>query len=68
MKILKVIVGTYETVYTDLKPEGSGIYRRNFTGTWEHLIDRNGRTWLRLFDHEQIEYLYQEWQKKESKT
>lgn len=69
MKVLRVEKGEHETVYTDVKPEGAGVYRRNFTDgefptfAWEHLIDRNGGTWLRLFDHEQLEKVYRKYLK-----
>jgi len=67
MKILRIEKGEYTTVFTDLKPEGSGIYRRIFidrefpTVSWEHSIARNGETWLRLFDHEQLEDAYKKY-------
>jgi len=74
MKILRIEKGEYITVYTDVKPEGSGVYRRNYidgkfpTFSWEHLIDRNGGTWLRLFDHEQIEDAYKQWIKEQKNS
>ena len=72
MKILRVESGEYETIYTDAKPKEAGVYRRIYTEgefptfSWEHQIDRNGGTWLRLFDETTLEEAYQEFMRKQS--
>lgn len=61
MKILKVIKGDYELIYTDAKPKEAGVYRRYAKSEWEHLIDRNGGTWLKIYDFTFLEKAYEEW-------
>jgi len=67
MKILDASHGTYETIHVDTKPLDAGWYIRFSSSEWYHKIDRNGGTWLFIYDPATHEDAYKEWKKKTSK-
>ena len=67
IEIKEIIEGKLEIVHIKAVPEAAGVYIRFGNGDWFHLIDRNGGTYLRVFDPQFFETAYQLWKRNEQK-